>query len=54
MTANLFAEDVLSLEFDNQEGEPRWVSVNDGVMGGLSQGGPEIKEGVLHFTGTLS
>jgi NADH dehydrogenase [ubiquinone] 1 alpha subcomplex assembly factor 1 len=42
------------LEFSADAGEPEWVAVNDGVMGGLSQGGPRIHEGVLYFKGTLS
>lgn len=40
--------------FDGRPEEPRWIAVNDGVMGGLSQGGPEIVDGHLRFTGTLS
>ncbi|MBP6597492.1 MAG: CIA30 family protein [Arenimonas sp.] len=40
--------------FDGSPNEPRWVSVNDGVMGGLSQGGPEIVGGQLRFRGVLS
>lgn len=31
-----------------------WSAVNDGVMGGLSEGGPDIRDGVLHFSGNLS
>lgn len=31
-----------------------WLAVNDGVMGGRSQGGPELRDGVLHFSGQLS
>ncbi len=31
-----------------------WVAVNDGVMGGRSQGGPEFNDGALHFSGRLS
>jgi monofunctional biosynthetic peptidoglycan transglycosylase len=42
------------LEFAELEREPRWVAVNDGVMGGRSQGGPELRDGQLHFSGTLS
>ena len=40
--------------FEDQATEPKWIAVNDGVMGGLSKGGPEIKNGSLHFTGNLS
>ena len=42
------------ITFDADADEPRWVAVNDGVMGGRSRGGPEVKDGVLHFTGELS
>ena len=42
------------MQFDDGAGEPRWVAVNDGVMGGRSQGGPEVKGGALHFSGVLS
>jgi len=44
----------LLIEFAGAADEPEWAAVNDGVMGGLSQGGPEIRDGVLHFSGTLS
>lgn len=42
------------MSFDEPSGEPRWVAVNDGVMGGLSRGGPRLANGKLHFEGTLS
>lgn len=42
------------MQFDDGAGEPRWVAVNDGIMGGRSQGGPEVKGGALHFSGVLS
>ena len=42
------------LDFDKAGDNPKWFAVNDGVMGGLSKGGPEIKDGSLHFTGDLS
>ena len=41
-------------DFSSSGNEPQWVAVNDGVMGGLSAGGPRIADGVLHFSGTLS
>lgn len=49
-------EDALDtlISFDDRADEPRWTAVNDGVMGGRSQGGPEVRDGVLHFSGTLS
>lgn len=42
------------IDFEDQATEPKWIAVNDGVMGGLSKGGPEIKNGSLHFSGNLS
>jgi NADH dehydrogenase [ubiquinone] 1 alpha subcomplex assembly factor 1 len=42
------------MDFEKTEGAPKWFAVNDGVMGGLSKGGPEMKDGSLHFTGILS
>lgn len=42
------------IHFDDSAGEPRWVAVNDGVMGGRSTGGPEVAAGQLRFTGVLS
>lgn len=44
----------MKFEFGEGKGEPRWVSVNDGVMGGLSKGGAEMKDGVMVFSGVLS
>jgi len=48
------AEPALRLEFGGGNDEPKWVAQNDGVMGGLSKGDPEIKDGLLVFSGTLS
>lgn len=31
-----------------------WRSVNDDVMGGISRGGSQVKDGSLHFRGVLS
>lgn len=42
------------IEFNGSASEPRWVAVNDGVMGGRSQGGPALVEGQLQFRGELS
>lgn len=42
------------IAFDNGPQEPRWVAVNDGVMGGRSSGGSSIASGQLQFTGELS
>lgn len=48
------AAPALFLQFNGTEDEPSWRAVNDGVMGGLSKGGPKVKEGRLVFTGELS
>lgn len=42
------------MNFDNSPQEPRWVAVNDGVMGGRSSGGPTVADGELEFSGELS
>ena len=42
------------MQFDGSASEPRWVAVNDGVMGGRSQGGPALVDGNLQFRGELS
>jgi len=35
--------------------EPSWVAINDGVMGGRSQGGPlQLEGGILRFAGIIS
>ncbi|NNF51916.1 MAG: CIA30 family protein [Gammaproteobacteria bacterium] len=39
--------------FDNP-GEGQWLSVNDTVMGGRSDSGLVIRNGILHFSGNLS
>lgn len=42
------------IQFDGSPDEPRWVAVNDGVMGGRSRGGPALVDGHLQFRGDLS
>ena len=42
------------INFDGDPSEPRWVAVNDGVMGGRSSGSPTVDDGMLEFSGTLS
>ncbi|GHC43127.1 CIA30 family protein [Roseibacillus persicicus] len=42
------------LQFEDTQSEPRWQAVNDGVMGGLSEGKGVMEDGILHFTGVLS
>lgn len=41
-------------DFSNPEAVERWSAVNDGVMGGLSQGGPAFENGAMRFSGQLS
>lgn len=40
--------------FDGETSEPRWVTVNDNVMGGRSQGGFSVKDGTLVFSGSTN
>lgn len=42
------------ITFENSSQEPRWVAVNDGVMGGRSSGSPMVADGTLSFSGQLS
>ncbi len=42
------------LDFEKAEAGPKWFSVDDGVMGGISKGLVDIKHGSLHFRGDLS
>ncbi len=42
------------VNFDNSPQEPRWVALNDDVMGGRSSGGPVVAGGQLKFAGELS
>jgi len=44
----------LHIDFTGAADEPEWVAVNDGVMGGLSKGGAVVKDGDLHFSGSVS
>jgi len=39
-------------DFDSDD-RPEWYVINDGVMGGRSQGYVEVEDGTLRFTGTL-
>jgi NADH dehydrogenase [ubiquinone] 1 alpha subcomplex assembly factor 1 len=45
---------MMLFEFSGAANEPAWFSVNDGVMGGVSQGGAKLVSGSLHFRGVLS
>lgn len=42
------------MNFDNSPQEPRWIALNDGVMGGRSSGGPTVADGKLEFSGEIS
>ena len=42
------------INFDNSQQEPRWIALNDGVMGGRSSGAPMVADGKLEFSGELS
>lgn len=44
----------LLMTFSGRADEPAWDALNDGVMGGLSRGGPAVADGQLRFAGTLS
>ncbi|MGE4071621.1 MAG: CIA30 family protein [Lysobacterales bacterium] len=41
------------MDFSDSD-QTRWYAVNDGVMGGLSQGAPVRQDGQLRFSGVLS
>ncbi len=41
-------------EFEGKKDEPKWFSVDDSVMGGVSEGKPVTKDGTLVFSGKLS
>jgi NADH dehydrogenase [ubiquinone] 1 alpha subcomplex assembly factor 1 len=42
------------VDFDNRPQQPRWVAVNDDVMGGRSSGSAVVEGGQLHFSGVMS
>jgi NADH dehydrogenase [ubiquinone] 1 alpha subcomplex assembly factor 1 len=42
------------LEFKDLATEPKWMTQNDGVMGGRSTGGPVFADGSLEFSGNVS
>jgi NADH dehydrogenase [ubiquinone] 1 alpha subcomplex assembly factor 1 len=44
-------EGVVLADFSTIDGKPGWYVVNDNVMGGRSDGGFTIDEGILHFAG---
>jgi len=42
------------IDFQDTEEAGRWRAINDGVMGGVSQGGLHVEEGLGVFAGRLS
>lgn len=42
------------MSFDSNPQGPRWIAVNDDVMGGRSSGTPTVADGQLEFSGELS
>lgn len=42
------------VDFDGNPQEPRWVAVNDDVMGGRSSSSAVVEDGQLHFRGVMS
>jgi len=51
-TAQLVPDPMVLFDFETTD-EAVWRVVNDGVMGGLSQGFVDIEDGTLRFTGEL-
>lgn len=48
-------EPVVLFSFDEPESQDKWLAVNDGVMGGVSQGGLEVTgDGIAVFKGVVS
>ncbi|MEM9347582.1 MAG: CIA30 family protein [Planctomycetota bacterium] len=45
------AEPMILEDFADDEVADRWVTVNDGVMGGKSTGGPSFEDGIVTFAG---
>lgn len=44
----------LRIDFNTQEDGDDWVIVNDGVMGGLSQGRAVLTDSSIYYTGNIS
>lgn len=42
-----------AFSFSGSAREPRWLAVNDGVMGGVSSGKVSVAKGVLRFAGKV-
>ena len=54
MNADSNSPMILLRDFDTPSEEQPWIAQNDGVMGGISSGWGETKDGQLHFSGELS
>ncbi|MEM1423858.1 MAG: CIA30 family protein [Planctomycetota bacterium] len=46
--------DARAMGFDEPDIASRWITVNDGVMGGRSSGGPSFSDGTMVFSGTIN
>ncbi len=42
------------VEFESEDENSRWLTVNDNVMGGQSEGGPSFADGVMTFSGSVN
>jgi len=49
-----FAQDKMTLDFGYEKVGQNWRVINDGVMGGLSQGSAVLTENSIQFTGDIS
>lgn len=45
---------MMKIDFDSREDFAAWRVVNDGVMGGKSEGGILSKDGYMNFSGTIN
>ena len=56
VSGSAFAQDApdMKIDFDTNTEKRRWIPVNDGVMGGLSSGGPAFENGNLVFSGNIN
>lgn len=56
LMASLFwsSEKTFKLDFGAKKSGASWQVINDGVMGGLSEGQAELKENSILFTGNIS
>jgi len=42
------------MNFETSDELRQWYAVNDGVMGGLSSGGPRFDDGIMIFEGMIN